>query len=251
MGGKNTAIVWEDADLELALHETLTGAFLTTGQRCTATSRIVVHQSLLDQFLSKFHDRAKAFSIGHPLDNPFMGPLIEQGSMDRYMKFLGIASREGAEVVMRGKALEIEEVVGNYVTPSICWVKDTSLEAARKSVYQQTEFFAPNVAILGVNSLEEAVAHANVTQYGLVSSIFSKSRKVYEHGLENLQMGLVNWNKGTTGASARLPFGGFKKSGNHFPTGVAASLYCTSPVASLEIAEPKPVSPMPGLNWKA
>jgi len=251
MGGKNAAIVWEDADLDLALHETLTGAFLTAGQRCTATSRVLVHTKLLDSFISKFHDRAKAFSIGHPLDNPFMGPLIEQGSVDRYMKFLGIAAREGAEVVMRGKALEVDGVVGNYVTPSICWMKDTSIEAARKSVYQQTEMFAPNVAIIGVRSPEEAIAHANVTQYGLVASVFTKNRQIYDQCLDNLQMGLVNWNKGTTGASARLPFGGLKKSGNHFPTAVSASLYCTFPVASLEIAEPKPIAPMQGLNWKS
>ena len=140
MGGKNPAIVWEDANLDVALHETLVGAFLTAGQRCSATSRIIVHNRIIDQFVEKFHARAKAFSIGYPLDNPFMGPLVEQGSVDRYMKFLGIAQREGCEIVMRGKALEVE-VQGNYVTPSVCWVKNATLESTRKSVYQQTELF--------------------------------------------------------------------------------------------------------------
>jgi succinylglutamic semialdehyde dehydrogenase len=250
MGGKNPAIVWNDSNLDHAIHETLTGAFLTAGQRCSATARIIVQNKILDQFISSFHDRAKAFSIGHPLDNPFMGPLVEQGSVDRYMKFLGIASREGCEIIMRGKAFEVSGVQGNYVTPSICWVKGASIESSRKSVYQQTEMFAPNVAILGVDTIDEAIAQANVTQFGLVTSVFTQNRKVFDHCLEDLQMGLVNWNKSTVGASSRLPFGGLKKSGNHFPTAVSASLYCTTPVASLEVAEPKLGSPSPGLNWK-
>jgi succinylglutamic semialdehyde dehydrogenase len=250
MGGKNPAIVWDDTDLDIAIHETLTGAYMTAGQRCSATARIIVSKKIADQFVDKFHDRAKAFSIGHPLDNPFMGPLVESGSVDRYMKFLGIATREGCEMVMRGKAYEVAGLEGNYVTPSICLVKNVSLESSRKSIYQQTEMFAPNVAILAVDTVEEAVAQANVTQFGLVASVFTKSRKIYEACLDDLEMGLVNWNKSTVGASSRLPFGGLKKSGNHFPTAVSAGLYCAIPVASLEVAEPKLGSAIPGLNWK-
>jgi succinylglutamic semialdehyde dehydrogenase len=251
MGGKNAAIVWDDADLEVAVHETLIGAYVTAGQRCSATSRIIVHKRLLDSFLKRFHDRAKAFSIGNPLDNPFMGPLIDQGSVDRYMKFLGIAAREGCEIVMRGKALELE-TRGNYVAPSICWVKDSGLGLARKSVYQQTELFAPNAAILGADELEEAIALANATQYGLVTSVFTASRNVFDRCFDELESGLINWNKSTVGASSRLPFGGFKKSGNHFPTALAAPLYCTAPVSSLEVAEPRVAgaAAYPGLNWK-
>lgn len=252
MGGKNPAIVWDDANLDVALYETLTGAFLTTGQRCSATSRIMVHRKVLDQFVSRFHERAKAFSIGHPYDNPFMGPLIDSSSMDRYMKFLGIASREGCEIIMRGKALDLP-VQGNYVAPSICLTRDSSIESARKSIYQQTEMFAPNVSIVPVDELDEAIAQANVTQYGLVASVFSQSREVYEKCWDGLEMGLVNWNKSTVGASSRLPFGGLKKSGNHFPTAVTATAYCATPIASLEVSEPR-FSPENaaktlGLNW--
>ena len=96
------------------------GAFVPAGQRCSATSRIIVHSRLVDQFVERFHERAKAFRIGHPLENPFMGPLVETASVDRYMKFLGIAAREDCEIVMRGKALDLKPA-GNYVTPSICW----------------------------------------------------------------------------------------------------------------------------------
>lgn len=252
MGGKNPALVWEDAQVENAVYETLMGAFLTTGQRCSATSRILVHQKVLNEFVDSFHERAKAFSIGYPLDNPFMGSLIDQGAVDRYMKFLGIAAREGCEVIMRGKSLELP-VNGNYVTPSICLIPKGSLEQTRKSVYQQTELFAPNVAIVGVSDLDDAIAQANATQYGLVTSVFTQNRAVYEKCLEELEMGLVNWNKSTVGASSRLPFGGVKKSGNHFPTALTAPLYCTVPVASLEIAEPSKSketgTKTPGLNW--
>lgn len=257
MGGKNSAIVWEDADLELALYETLTGAYLTAGQRCSATSRLLVHSKVIDAFLSRFHERAKAFTIGHPLDEPFMGPLIDQGSVDRYLKFLGIASRENCEIVMHGKILEpttrsSRGTRGNYVTPSICHVKSVSLESTRKSVYQQTELFAPNVAILEISDLDEAIAQANATQYGLANSVFCKDRAIYDKCLDGLQSGLINWNKSTVGASSKLPFGGLKKSGNHFPTALMATMYCTVPVASLEcnpeLSQTTPVYP-PGLNW--
>lgn len=249
MGGKNPAIVWEDACFEYALNETLVGAYITAGQRCSATSRIIVASSLFQKFVDEFHKRSKAFSIGHPMENPFMGPLIEAGSVDRYMKFLGIASREGAEVVMRGKLLELEKK-GNYVAPSICAIPKPTVEGTRKSVYQQTELFAPNVVIMPAESVEEAVALANATQFGLVASIFSADHGVFAKCFEDLEFGLINWNKTTVGASSRLPFGGFKKSGNHFPTALSASLYCSSPVSSLEVADPLALKPSgyPGLS---
>lgn len=249
MGGKNSAIIWEDADLELAVHESLVGAFITAGQRCSATSRILVHEKILDAFVSRFHERAKAFSIGHPLENPFMGPLIESGAVDRYLKFLGIASREGGELIMRGKALELA-TAGNYVAPSICLMADNSLAAAKKSVFQQNEIFAPAVAIVSISEVEQAVELNNCTQYGLVASVFCKDRAVYGKFFDGLETGLINWNKSTVGASSRLPFGGFKKSGNHFPTAVTATTYCAVPIASLEVSEPKALVPMAGLNWK-
>ncbi|MEK6578472.1 MAG: aldehyde dehydrogenase family protein, partial [Bdellovibrionota bacterium] len=92
-------------------------------------------------------------------------------------------------------------------------------------------------------------AQANATQYGLVASIFTSKEVHFKKCLEDLETGLVNWNKSTVGASSRLPFGGLKKSGNHFPTALAATLYCTSPVATLEVPEPKLSVKSPGLNW--
>jgi succinylglutamic semialdehyde dehydrogenase len=252
MGGKNATIVWDDADLDVAVHETLISGFLTAGQRCSATSRVIVHQGLVEPFLDRLHARAKAFKIGHWSEEPFMGPLIDSSAVDRYMKFIGIAAREGCELIMRGKALELSKQ-GHYVAPSIAWIRTPSLDQTKKSVFQQTELFAPALAVLGVADLEEAIAQANETQYGLVASVFSRSRTVFEKCREDLEVGLVNWNKSTVGASSKLPFGGFKKSGNHFPTALSATLYCAAPVSSLEVAEPKPAEVLgkatPGLNW--
>lgn len=250
MGGKNSALVLEDADLDWAVYETLTGAFITTGQRCSSTSRIMVHKSLFDSFVQKFHERAKAFTIGHPLENPFMGPLVDGHAVEKYLKFLGIASREGCDVIMRGKQLEFDQK-GHYVTPSVCLVHNANISSVRKSVYQQTEIFGPNVAIYSFSEIEEAVELANATHYGLVFSVFTKDKANYERAAEDLQAGLINWNRSTVGASSRLPFGGLKRSGNHFPTAVSASSYCMFPVASLEVAEPKlPASYPLGLNWQ-
>lgn len=253
MGGKNASIIDETADLNHALYETLLSSFLTTGQRCSATSRVFIHESLFGPFTKAFHERAKAFVIGHPLESPFMGPLIEQGAMDRYMKFIGIAAREGFEMMMRGKILELAHK-GNYVAPSICTAPSMTLEQAKKSVYQQTELFGPNVAIIGYQDLEEALEIVNETQYGLVTSVFSKNASVYEKCFNSLEMGLINWNKSTVGASSRLPFGGLKKSGNHFPTALTSTRYCTYSVSSLEVKTPGDITSLamktPGLNWE-
>lgn len=250
MGGKNPAIVWEDADIELALLEVFFGAFATAGQRCASTSRVIVHSSLANEFVERLHQRAKAFQIGHPLYNPFMGPLIDATVVDRYMKFMGIAQREGCEIVMRGKQLKLE-TEGHYVTPSICRIAGGTAKAAVKSVYQQTELFAPNLVVIETVDLDEAIALANATQYGLVSSVFTRSKEVYGKCFEDLEFGLINWNRSTVGASSRLPFGGIKKSGNHWPAGLYSSLYCAYPVASLEVEAPKVNANYPGLNWES
>ncbi|MDB2426157.1 aldehyde dehydrogenase family protein [bacterium] len=145
MGGKNSTIVWDDADLEKAVYETLIGAFLTSGQRCSCTSRIVLNKKISDKFIKLFHEKAKKLSIGHWKDNPFMGPLISKQSFDAYLKFQDIANREGAESLMRGKELGCSKK-GYYVTPSINLIKSFD----SNSVYQNTEIFGPGKEMLNV-----------------------------------------------------------------------------------------------------
>jgi len=229
MGGKNASIVWEDADLEKAIYENIVGAFSSSGQRCSCTSRIVLHRSLADEFISRFYEAAKKLSIGHWSKPVFMGPLINEAAVEKYIRFQGIAKREGNESLMRGKVLDTE-YPGYYVTPSINLVSKPDAN----SVYQSSEIFGPNVAIFTVDDFQEALQIANSTDYGLVLSVFSKSRENFLEAFRKVNIGLINWNRASVGASSRLPFGGVGKSGNHQPSAHYAVYYCTIPVACLE-----------------
>lgn len=246
MGGKNATIVWEDADLDKALYESLIGSFLTSGQRCSCTSRIILHSKIYDQFLERFYQNAKKIKIGHWSDDVFMGPLISADSVDKYIRFQEIAKREEAESLMRGKVLDLP-TKGHYVTPSINVVK----EYDPKSVYQKSEIFGPNVAIYKVDDFEKALEINNSTGFGLVMALFTKEKSLYEKALLESRVGLVNWNRTTNGASSKLPFGGMGKSGNDRPSGDLAIQYCTVPVASLEDhTEGVPSKLMPGMSFE-
>lgn len=230
MGGKNTSVIWEDADLDKAVYESLMGGFLTAGQRCSCTSILFVHDKIYDQFLDRFYQAAKKIKIGHwSEEDVFMGPLINEDAVDKYVRFQQIALREGAECIMRGKRLELEKA-GNYVSPSIYAVDNYD----PKSTYLTQEIFGPNVAVIRVHDFEKVLEDINSSHFGLVSSIFTKNKALYEKALNTLNVGLLNWNRTTNGASSRLPFGGTKKSGNGQPSAHFAVYYCTSPVASLE-----------------
>lgn len=246
MGGKNATVVWEDANLDKALYETLIGAFLSSGQRCSGTSRILLHSKIYDQFLDRFYKNAKKIKIGHWKDEVFMGPLISADSVEKYIRFQEIAKREGAESLMRGKVLDLP-YQGHYVTPSINVVKSFD----PKSVYQKSEIFGPNVSVYKVDDFEEAMEINNSTGFGLVMSLFTKDRSLYNKALIDAKVGLVNWNRTTNGASSKLPFGGMGKSGNDRPSGDFAIQYCTVPVASLEDhMEDLPSARMPGLSFE-
>lgn len=229
MGGKNATVVWEDADIDKAIYETLVGAYMSTGQRCSGTSRVILHDKIADQFTDRFYQAAKKLSIGHWSKNPFMGPLINGSAVEKYIRFQEMANRENCESLMRGKSLELEHK-GFYVTPSIHLVKSYD----ENSVYQKTEIFGPNVAIYRSSDFEKAMQMVNSTGYGLAMSLFTKNKELYETALLHARVGILNWNRTTNGASSRLPFGGMGKSGNDRPSAHFAIQYCTVPVASLE-----------------
>ncbi|MBX9768236.1 MAG: succinylglutamate-semialdehyde dehydrogenase [Bdellovibrionales bacterium] len=245
MGGKNASIVWNDANMEKAIYENVVGSFLSAGQRCSCTSRLIVHRKIADEFVEKFYQAAKKLTIGYWKDNPFMGPVISNAAVENYLRFQGIAAREGAESIMRGKQLELDRE-GNYVTPSIYRIAKPSSD----SVYQKTELFAPNVAIYTVDDFDEAIQLNNSSSYGLVSSVFTTQRELFDRAVKRLRVGLVNWNRSTVGASSKLPFGGMGKSGNDRPSAHFAVNYCTVPVSSLEDPTPLDRTKMfPGMNY--
>lgn len=252
MGGKNATIVLQDADINKALAECIVSSNLTTGQRCSATSRIILHKEIATEFIEKFHNLSKDLLIDHPYaekfgrKTPFMGPLINDKAQEKYLKFQDMATREGAEKIMRGKTLE-RKPNGYYVSPSIYLIKEPN----PKSVFQQTELFAPCTAIYIIENLEQALEIANQTSYGLTLSVFTANESNYEKVFQLCRTGLVNWNTGTVGSSSKLPFGGILKSGNDRPTALYATQYCTYPVAELIDSSPLDTSQLPpGFNWK-
>lgn len=250
MGGKNSAIVCGDADIDLALYETVTGAFLTTGQRCSATSKIFVHDTLMERFLQRFRRIAGSLVIDHPLENPFMGPVIDSASAERIFSHGEQLRSDGFHVLQMPTPLERKHK-GNYI--QACVAHADSLWKPEKLAQTRTqaeEVFGPAVTIFPFSELDAAIDAANANEFGLVSSVFTKSRENFEQCWHDLQTGLVNWNKSTVGASSKLPFGGLKKSGNHFPTALYAGRYVTAPISSMCFAgkAPLPVS-MPGLVW--
>lgn len=246
MGGKNSTVVWEDADLEKAIYESIIGSFITAGQRCSCTSKIILHDKIFDHFLDTFYETAKKLTIGHWKNNPFMGPLISKDSVEKYIRFQEMAKRENAECIMRGKSLEVPDYEGNYVTPSIYIVDKHD----PNSIYQKTELFAPNVSVYKVSDFNTALEINNSSGFGLAMSVFSKSRELYEQALLDAKVGILNWNRTTNGASSRLPFGGMGKSGNDRPSAHFAVQYTTIPVASLEDTTPFHAnSLLPGVTY--
>lgn len=248
MGGKNATIVWHDIDMKKAVYETLIGAFLSAGQRCACTSRILLHKDIHDEFVEHFYAASKRIKIGHWKDQVFMGPLISADAVEKYIRYQEIAKREGAETLMRGKALSLEHE-GYYVTPSINLVQKFD----PKSVYQKSEIFGPNVAVYKVNDFDEAMAIHNSTGFGLSGALFTKDRALFDRALLEARVGVLNWNRTTNGASSKLPFGGMGKSGNDRPSASLAVQYCSVPVASLEDNNPLgDPNTMPGLQfeWK-
>ncbi len=236
MGGKNPAIVLDDADFDLALYEVLTAAFLTSGQRCTATSRVICQRGIADRFAERLARATRDLAVGAQRDpNAFMGPLVDREAAESFAEWQRIAREEGAETLAEG-GLHPEPPVegGAYVRPSVHRVD----EPDPASRYQREELFAPDTCIYTVGSLEEAIALAEDTEYGLACSVFTKSERAYLEVLRGVRAGVINWNRSTVGASSKLPFGGMKRSGNGHPAALFSVYYCTYPVASLENDKP-------------
>lgn len=231
LGGKNSTIIHHDTNISHALPELLRACFLTSGQRCTSTSMILINRKIEQEFISQFKAVAEKIRVAHPLSqpNPFMGPLIDQQAMDLYFQFCNYGKEEGAEEILSPKRLDVG-YEGYYVSPSIHYAKKPDLNGK----FIQEEIFGPNCFFVPYDDIEEAITIANSTQYGLAASVFTRSTDIYQLCLRDIEAGLINLNRSTVGASSRLPFGGLKNSGNHHPAAVSMIDSCVGTVASLE-----------------
>ena len=210
MGGKNPQIVMDDAILDLALDGVLWGAFGTTGQRCTATSRLILHEKVYDGFIEKLKAKAESLKLGDGLNaETQMGPVINQKAIDKIESYFKIAAEEGLSLVTGGKrASEGDLANGNFFYPTI--YKDVP-ESSR--LFQE-EIFGPVLVITKCISLEDAINKANNCQYGLSSSIFTNDVRNSMIAMRDLEAGITYINAPTIGAEAHMPFGGIKGTGN-------------------------------------
>lgn len=234
MGGKNSAILCRDAHLDQAVEEIFTGAFMTTGQRCNATSRVLVEKPIADEFLHKFLNKVDRMKIGYGTKpGVFMGPMASRKGYDQVLKYLRLARREGFTALRNGGPLPYERK-GYYLKPSIHLREGIPSFQVKDGTYTDDEILGPDTAVYIVRSLEEAIRINNRSRYGLVTSVFTRSRRNFEKVLNTAQNGLIHWNVATVRSSARLPFGGLKRSGNDRPVGIFSSYLCTIPTASME-----------------
>jgi len=233
LGAKNAALVLPGADLDACAEQLVKSAFMTCGQRCTALPRVYADRSLIADLLAKVHTLAKQLVVSHPFDDeskPFMGPLMTSNLKERLFRYSNIAEGEGAECVMRAKSLEGHTrltrkplPMGHYVSPSIHLLPRWDA----KSPYQSHEIFAPDIFLCPVDSFEEGIAAVNATSYGLASSLFGGTDSQFTYFSDHVDTGVVYWNRGTVGSSSLLPFGGWKKSGNHRSGGIFSMLATT------------------------
>ncbi len=226
MGGKNVAVVMDDADLPQALAAVLQGAFLTTGQRCTATSRLLVHERVAEPFLDALVASARELRPGDPMNlATAFGPLATKDALDRFVRLRDNAKEAGCETLLAGAVLP----GGAFVTPSI-----HLLNAGDAPGYLDEELFGPDLAVEIIADLDQAIARTNALPYGLANSIFTVDEGRFERFFRETRSGCVNWNRSTNNANGKLPFGGVGKSGNQRPAGVDASRFTTFPVAILK-----------------
>ena len=219
MGGKNILIVLEDANLDLAVEGAVWAAFGTTGQRCTAASRVAVHKKVYREFLEKFIPRVQSLKVGDGLDPSVqMGPLINNNQLQKVMEYVSIGKNEGARVATGGNRLAAGAFAhGWFHEPTVFADCEPRMRIA------QEEIFGPVVAVIPTEGFEESLDIANGVSYGLSASIYTRDVNKGFAAMRDLHTGIVYLNAPTIGAEIHLPFGGTKQTGNgHREAGTAA-----------------------------
>jgi acyl-CoA reductase-like NAD-dependent aldehyde dehydrogenase len=209
MGGKNAVIVLSDADMDKALNGIVQGAFGSTGQRCTATSRVIVEDDVYDQFMTELIERTSKLTIGDGLDASMdIAPLASQNQKDKVLEYIGIGTEEGAELAFGGRNMTGGEFdQGYYVEPTVFTGVTSDMRIA------QEEIFGPVLTVFKAKDLKEAIGIANSVEFGLSSSVYTKDiTKAYEY-INTVETGMVHVNASTLGGEVHLPFGGLGSSG--------------------------------------
>ncbi|HST79792.1 MAG TPA: aldehyde dehydrogenase family protein, partial [Verrucomicrobiae bacterium] len=210
MGGKNAIIILDDANLDLALDGVVWGAFGTTGQRCTATSRVIVQKGVYRQFADRLVYRAQKLKVGNGLDESVdVGPQINEQQVATTEKYVQIGKNEGAKIEAGGKAVnKPEHSYGWFFEPTVLTDVDSRMRVA------QEEIFGPVVSLVPCESFEHAIEIANGVTYGLSSSIYTRDVNKAFRAMRDLDAGITYVNAPTIGAEVHLPFGGTKSTGN-------------------------------------
>jgi alpha-ketoglutaric semialdehyde dehydrogenase len=219
LGGKNPMIVLDDANLDLAIEGGLWGAFGTTGQRCTATSRIIVQKGVYHDFVEQFVARAKKLKVGNGLDETVeMGPAVNQAQLKTDLDYIEIGKAEGAKMVCGGNRLDRGDYqYGWFLEPTVFIEVDPKMRIA------QEEIFGPVVSIIPCDHIEHAIEIANDIEYGLSSALYTKDVNKAFAAVRDLDAGITYINAPTIGAEVHLPFGGVKATGNgHREGGIGA-----------------------------
>ena len=219
MGGKNVIMIMDDANLDLAVDGCLWGGFGTTGQRCTAASRVVVHDKVYSRFVERFVDRARSLVVGDGLkEDTDMGPSNSAGQLDTVVKYVQIGRDEGAKLATGGRRLGDGAFARGYFhEPTVFVDVDPKMRVARE------EIFGPVVSVMRCRSLEEAIDIGNSVEYGLSASIYTQDINRAFTAMRDLYTGIFYVNAPTIGAEVHLPFGGTKHTGNgHREAGTAA-----------------------------
>jgi len=207
LGGKNPIIVMDDADLDLAVDGIIWGAFGTTGQRCTAASRVIAHEKIIKELQAKLIKRTKALRLGNGLlDNVDVGPVINNSQLRKISQYVDIGTNEGASLVLGGNIAK--PLPGYFFEPTIFTDVTPDMRIARE------EIFGPVVSMIRAADFDEAILIANSVEYGLSSSIYTASMRNAFRAIEKIDAGITYINASTIGAEIHLPFGGVKSTGN-------------------------------------
>ena len=209
MGGKNPVVVMDDCDMDLAIESTAQGAFGSTGQRCTATSRAVVIDKIADEFIGKIVERAKNMRLGDgAIPETEMGPSVDEKQFNTVLKYINIGREDGAKVLCGGRRAEGDGLENGYfIEPTVFDRVTPDMRIARE------EIFGPVLSVLRVRDFDEAMQAANDCDYGLSSSIFTSDASRIFRFVDEIETGMTHINSPTTGGEAHIPFGGIKATG--------------------------------------